>query len=124
MPNLGRVTRKSIEMPITDDELKERHAFWKEHDQIVNRAKVASALGLSPNRVSELVGLGVLQYVSRKPLLFALEHCKGCYRDYQWWLTVRKPGEHYVRPEQREAADFGEWAFFKGFLQKAETVSA
>jgi hypothetical protein len=59
------------------------------------------------NRVSELVGLGVLQYVSRRPLLFALEHCKGCYRDYQWWLTVREDGENYVDPENREAADFG-----------------
>jgi hypothetical protein len=95
-------------MCITDDELKERHEYWKKYDVIVNRSKVATALGLSPNRVSELVGLGVLQYVSRKPLLFALEHCRGCYRDYQWWLEVRKPGENYVNAEQREAAGFSE----------------
>jgi len=95
-------------MVITDDELKERHAFWKQNDAIVTRTKLASALGLSPNRISELVGLGVLQCVSRKPLLFALEHCRGCYRDYQWWLTVREPGENYVNPEHRESADFGE----------------
>jgi hypothetical protein len=95
-------------MRITDDELKERHEFWKRFDKIVSRAKVASALGLSPNRVSELVVLGVLQYVSRKPLLFALEHSRGCYQDYQWWLTVRKAGQNYVNPEHREAADFGE----------------
>ena len=94
-------------MPITDDELKERHAFWKNHDLIVNRSEVASALGLSPNRVSELVGLGVLQYVSRKPLLFALNHCRGCCADYRWWLTVREPGEQYVNPEHREASDLG-----------------
>jgi hypothetical protein len=31
---------KAIEMPITDDELKQRHAFWKKHDLIVNRTKV------------------------------------------------------------------------------------
>lgn len=49
---------------------------------------------------------GVLQYVSRRPLLFALEHCRGCYRDYQWWLTVREPGENYVNPDYREAGDF------------------
>jgi hypothetical protein len=98
----------SSDMRITDDELKERHQFWKRYDKIVNRAKVASALGLSPNRVSELVGIGVLQYVSRKPLLFALDHCKGCYHDYQWWLTVRKPGENYVNPELRDDADFVE----------------
>jgi hypothetical protein len=95
-------------MRMTDDELKGRHEFWKRYDVIVNRSKVASSLGLSANRVSELVGIGVLQYVSRRPLLFALEHCRGCYRDYQWWLEVRKPGENYVSPEHREAADFEE----------------
>jgi hypothetical protein len=98
----------SSDMRITDDELRERHEFWKKYDKIVSRAKVAAALGLSPNRVSELVGLGVLQYVSRKPLLFALEHCRGCYQDYQWWLTVRKPGENYVNPELRDDGDFTE----------------
>jgi hypothetical protein len=89
-----------------------------DHASVINEPVRLSAkptanyilVGLQPPRQLALgqVGLGVLQYVSRKPLLFALEHCKGCYRDYQWWLTVRKPGEHYVRPEQREAADFGE----------------
>jgi hypothetical protein len=93
-------------MPIDADKLKERYEFWKRYEKIVSRAAVATALGLSPNRISELVGIGVLQYVSRRPLLFALNHCKGCYRDYQWWLTVRKPGENYVDPDLRDDADF------------------
>jgi hypothetical protein len=95
-------------MRITKQELRERLAFWKRHDKIVNRAQVAAALGLSPNRVSELVGLGVLQFVSDEPLRFAMNHCKGCYQDYQWWLEVRNPGENYVDPENREAGNFEE----------------
>ena len=46
--------------------------------------------------------------VSRRPLLFALEHCKSCYREYQWSLTLREPGENYANPEHREAAEFSE----------------
>jgi hypothetical protein len=93
-------------MPIDTDELRERYEFWKRRDELVSRAKLANALAISPNRVSELVGLGVIQYVSRKPLLFALDHSRGCYRDYKDWLKYRKPGENYVDPELRDDADF------------------
>jgi hypothetical protein len=77
----------------------EKIAFWQSCDNIVDRATVAKALGLSPNRVSELVGLGALDVVSLKPLRFALEHSKGCYRAYQQWLRNRRRGERYCDDE-------------------------
>jgi hypothetical protein len=57
-----------MEMPIDADKLKEQYEFWKERDKLVNLSTLATALGLSPNHLSELVGIGALEYVSRKPL--------------------------------------------------------
>jgi hypothetical protein len=82
-----------------DEEYTERHEFYKNlGDTIVNRSQLADRLGISPNRVSELVRMGVLEPVSIDPLLYSLEHCEGCYSDYQWWLTHRKRGERYADP--------------------------
>ena len=86
-------------MKALDEQYAERHEFYKNlGDTIVKRSQLADRLGISPNRVSELVRMGVLEPVSIDPLLYSLEHCEGCYRDYQWWLTRRKPGERYATP--------------------------
>ena len=77
----------------------EKLAFWKSYDQIVDRTTIAKAIGISPNRVSELVGLEALDVVSLKPLQFALEHSKACYRSYQQWLRHRRRGERYCDDE-------------------------
>ena len=61
--------------------LHERYEFYKRCGHtIVTRTQVADSLGISPNRVSELVKLGALEPVSVDPLLYSLEHCQGCYR--------------------------------------------
>lgn len=51
-------------------------------DTITDRAGVASVLGLSPHRVSELTKAGHLQAASVKPLRYAVEHNRGCYDSY------------------------------------------
>jgi hypothetical protein len=84
------------------DILKERLEYYQRRDEIVTRSQLAGALGIAPNRVSELVGMGVLEEVSRNPLRFALEHSKACYRDYQWWLKFRRGGERYAAPVSSE----------------------
>jgi hypothetical protein len=78
------------------DILKERLEYYQRRDEIVTRSQLAGALGIAPNRVSELVGKGVLEEVNRNPLRFALEHPKACYLDYQWWLKFRRLGERYT----------------------------
>jgi hypothetical protein len=83
----------------TPERWAEKLAFWSSCEQIVDRATVAKALGLSSNRVSELVGLGALDVVSRKPLRFAKQHSINCYRNYQRWLEHRRPGERYIDDE-------------------------
>jgi transcriptional regulator with XRE-family HTH domain len=86
-----------------DQEYAERHEFYKSlNDTIVSRFQLAEKLGISPNRVSELVRMGVLEPVSIDPLLYSLEHSEGCYRDYQWWLSHRKRGERYASPVDTE----------------------
>jgi hypothetical protein len=81
------------------EEYAERHRFYKSQGHtIVSRSQLGHRLGISPNRVSELVRMGVLEPVSIDPLLYSLEHSEGCYRDYQWWLTHRKRGERYATP--------------------------
>jgi hypothetical protein len=82
-----------------DAEYDERYQFYKSLGHtIVSRSELGDRLGISPNRVSELVRMGVLEPVSIDPLLYSLEHCEGCYRDYQWWLTRRKRGERFASP--------------------------
>jgi hypothetical protein len=90
-------TTASVSMADADI-LKGRQEFYQGRDEIVTRSQLAGALGIAPNRVSELVGMGVLEEVSRNPLRFALEHSKACYREYQWWLKHRKLGERYATP--------------------------
>jgi hypothetical protein len=65
-------------------------------DTILNRIDLAKSLNLSPNRISELVRMGVLQPVSSDPLRFSLQYCCACYSDYRWWLKHKEPGERYV----------------------------
>jgi hypothetical protein len=40
--------------------------------------------------------MGVLEPYSTNPLLFALNHCRACYKDYQDFLAVRKRGDKYA----------------------------
>jgi hypothetical protein len=65
-------------------------------DTILSRIDLAASLKLSPNRVSELVRMGVLQAVSLEPLRFSLEYCRACYGDYKWWLKHKEDGELYA----------------------------
>ena len=65
-------------------------------DTILNRIDLAKSLNLSPNRISELVRMGVLQPVSLDPLRFSLEYCRVCYSDYRWWLKHKEPGDRYA----------------------------
>lgn len=65
-------------------------------DTILNRIDLAKGLSLSPNRVSELVRMGVLQPVSLDPLRFSLEYRRACYGDYKWWLKHKEDGESYA----------------------------
>lgn len=57
-------------------------------DTITDRAGIASVLGLSPHRVSELTKAGHLQAASVKPLRYALEHNRSCYDNYCWAVKV------------------------------------
>ena len=57
-------------------------------DTITDRAGIASVLGLSPNRVSELTKAGHLQAASIRPLRYAVEHNRGCYDGYCWAVRV------------------------------------
>lgn len=85
---------------ITPARWAEKLEYWSTNDTIVSRSEMAKALGLSPGRVSQLVGLGALDVVQLKPNpLFALEHGKACYRTYRQWLRTRKPGARYVNDE-------------------------
>jgi hypothetical protein len=87
--------------------LTERDAFYQEcGDAMVTRIELADRLGISPNRVSELVRMGVLEPASLDPLLYSLEHNQAAYSDYQDWLTHRKSGERYASPVAQNAADF------------------
>jgi len=54
------------------------------------------------------VGDGITGYPGGLTPASKLLPSKCCYRDYQWWLTVRATGGNYVDPEYREAAGFGE----------------
>jgi biotin operon repressor len=65
-------------------------------DTILSRIDLAASLKLSPNRVSELVRMGVLQPVSLEPLRFSLEYSRACYGDYKWWLKHKEDGESYA----------------------------
>jgi hypothetical protein len=94
--NIAPVAATANESMADADSLKERLEFYQSRDEIVTRSQLAGALGIAPNRVSELVGMGVLEEVSRNPLRFALEHSKACYLDYQWWLKFRRRGERYA----------------------------
>jgi hypothetical protein len=85
-------------MPSISETLKERQAVFAD-DTFVCRQELADHLRLSPNRVSELYRDGVIDEVSRKPLLFARDHCAGCYADHKWWLSVKSPGERYAAAE-------------------------
>jgi hypothetical protein len=58
-------------------------------DAIVDRETLALALGLSPNRVSELTKRGQLQAASKRPLRYSLEHNRSCYDNYKWALEVK-----------------------------------
>ena len=69
-------------------------------DTIVSpRKQCADALGISPNRLSELVQLGVIQTASDDPLAFPRDHAKRNYEDYQFFLKYRQKGERYAAPE-------------------------
>jgi hypothetical protein len=77
--------------------LDERYEFYKQLGHtIVTRSELADNLGISPNRVSELVKIGALEPVSVDPLRYSLEHSQGTYRDYKDWLKYRKAGERYA----------------------------
>jgi hypothetical protein len=65
-------------------------------DEHLTRYKLAQQLGISPNRVSELVKMGVLEPYSVDPLLYARDHSKACYADYQGFLASRKRGDVYA----------------------------
>ena len=80
-----------------DEMLAERDAFYQEcGDTIVTRIELAGRLGISANRVSELVRMDVLEPASLNPLLYSMEHNQSAYRDYQDWLNHRKSGEQYA----------------------------
>ena len=65
-------------------------------DTMLSRIDLAKSLNLSPNRISELVRMGVLQPFSLEPLRFSLEYCRACYKDYKWWLKNKEDGERYA----------------------------
>ena len=56
-------------------------------DTIVDRETLALAVGLPPNRVSELTKRGQLQATSKRPLRYSLEHNRACYDNYKWALS-------------------------------------
>jgi hypothetical protein len=57
-------------------------------DTVTDRAGIASVLGLSPHRVSELTKVGHLQAASVRPLRYAIQHNLGCYDSYCWAVRV------------------------------------
>jgi hypothetical protein len=65
-------------------------------DEHLTRYKLAQQLSISPNRVSELVRMGVLEPYSLNPLLYARDYSKACYADYQGFLSSRKRGDIYA----------------------------
>jgi len=51
-------------------------------ETLVDRAGIAKLLKISPNRVSELVRLGVFSPCTDDSRLFPYPHCNSCYQDY------------------------------------------
>jgi hypothetical protein len=75
--------------PEYDADAREWMAIYKSQgDSITDRAGIASVLGLSPNRVSELTKAGHLQAASIRPLRYAVEHNRSCYESYTWAVRV------------------------------------
>jgi hypothetical protein len=75
--------------PEYDADAREWMALYESYsDLITDRAGIASVLGLSPHRVSELTKTGHLQAASIKPLRYAVEHNRGCYESYCWAVKI------------------------------------
>jgi hypothetical protein len=76
-------------LPEYDADTREWMAIYEaQGDSITDRAGIASVLGLSPHRVSELTKAGHLQAASVRPLRYAVEHNRGCYENYCWAVRV------------------------------------
>jgi len=66
-------------------------------ETLVDRAGIAKLLKISPNRVSELVRLGVFSPCTDDRKLFPYPHCNSCYQDYRdWYTNMRQPGDRYA----------------------------
>jgi hypothetical protein len=75
----------------------------------VSRSELTKSLELSPGRVSQLVGIGAPDVVQLKPKpLFALNHCRVLYANYQRWLETRKRGERYCQDEYADTLEGNE----------------
>ena len=75
--------------PEYDADAREWMAVYQANgDTITDRAGIASVLGLSPHRVSELTKAGHLQTASVRPLRYAVEHNRSCYDNYSWAVSV------------------------------------
>jgi hypothetical protein len=75
--------------PEYDANAREWMAVYKANgDTIIDRAGIASVLGLSPHRVSELTKAGHWQAASVRPLCYAFEHNRGCYDSYCWAVKI------------------------------------
>jgi len=79
-------SRESSENPaeISCESLLNGYTRIHADDTHLDRYHVAKQLGISPNRVSELVKMGVLEPYSTNPLLFGLDHCRACYKEGIW----------------------------------------
>ena len=76
-------------LPEYDADAQEWMAVYKaDGDTITDRAGIASVLGLSPHRVSELTKAGHLQAASVRPLRYAVEHNQSNYENYCWAVKV------------------------------------
>lgn len=78
---------------IADEE--RRELYRRERDNITDRDGIAEALGLSPNRVSELTIRGQIQAANKNPLRYAVQHNLACYANYKWAVN-RKGFQHLI----------------------------
>jgi hypothetical protein len=93
------MTEKDILIHGTAQRIKERHAFHIGEcgDTAIDRNNMAAVLGVTPQRLSELLLGGIIEVVQLKPqMLFARTHTVACFNSYKQGLVKPlKLDEHW-----------------------------